>query len=129
MICAGIGYRSQATAVEIADLVQRACAELGVARIDTLAVPGFKPADDAAPEQAAAALEVRLVRVDTDALAAAAPRCRTRSARAMPGCGHASAAEAAALAAAGPDAVLIAPRLAGPAATCALAVTAQGNRE
>ena len=126
MICAGIGYRSQATAAEIADLVQRTCAELGVVRIDTLAVPGFKPADDAAPEQAAATLDVRLVRVDTDALAAAASRCRTRSPRAMPGCGHASAAEAAALAAAGPDAVLIAPRLAGAAATCALAVAKQG---
>lgn len=121
MIVAGIGYSEAAGLTEIEAAVRRAMAEAGIAGIDKLAVPGFKSRNHQGPEQAATLLGAVLVRIGDDALAQAAPFCMTKTARAMPGCGHASVCEAAALAGAGEGAVLIASRLVYQRATCALA--------
>jgi cobalt-precorrin 5A hydrolase len=70
---------------------------------------------------AAAARGVLLVLIAQDALEAAGPRTLTRSARSMDTLNVHSVAEAAALAAAGPSARLLAPRVAVGPVTCALA--------
>jgi len=72
---------------------------------------------------AASAIGVPLVLVDLGDLAAAGMRATTRSERVIALAGVPSVAEAAALAAAGPDARLIVPRIAVGPATCALAQT------
>jgi cobalamin biosynthesis protein CbiG len=72
--------------------------------------------------EAAAALGLALEAVPQAALAAEAARCLTRSGRSLAETGLPSLAEAAALAAAGPGAVLLGPRVAvARAVTCALA--------
>ncbi|MCB9958097.1 MAG: cobalamin biosynthesis protein [Rhodospirillaceae bacterium] len=122
MICAGIGYRRAATAEDIAALVARA-GEAAAEPITHLAIPGFKPADDPAALEAAATLGLPIVHIGLDELARAAPACPTRMSHPMPGCGTASAAEAAALAAAGEGAKLILQRIRTPTVTCALAAS------
>jgi cobalt-precorrin 5A hydrolase len=71
--------------------------------------------------EAASRLGLELVFLSRDALRAQAPFVRTRSAQAMTRFGVPSVAEAAALAGAGADAVLIVPRIIGDGATCAVA--------
>ena len=73
------------------------------------------------PEAAAMLLSVALQVVFPDALDAAQPRCRTRSARAQAHVGVASVAEGCALAAAGPEGRLVLARIASGGVTCALA--------
>jgi len=119
MIVAGVGCRRDCPAEEVVALVRRA---LAIARCEAsaLAVPAFR-ADEPGPRLAAKALQLPLAIVDGAALAAAQPRCLTHSTRAAEATGFASVAEAAALAAAGPGATLLLPRIAGTRATCALA--------
>ncbi len=121
MIVAGIGYRNAASAGEIDAVVRRAMAEASVPAINGLAVPAFKETDIVAVSRVAEGFGVRLMRIDNGDLAKAAPGCVTTMSHAMPGCGSASVAEAAALAAAGPDARLLLPRIADTRATCAIA--------
>ena len=111
MIVAGIGCRRGCTAEEIVALVRAA----GPA--DALAAPAFKR-DEPGLHQAALQLGVPLRFVAEDALAAVQTLCVTRSAAAERATGHASIAEAAALAGGG---VLVRPRIASANATCALA--------
>lgn len=73
----------------------------------------------------AAALGVPLVLVPRAELEAAGARVQTRSERVLEMTGVPSVAEAAALAAAGPQARLIVPRIAARTATCALAVVGE----
>jgi cobalt-precorrin 5A hydrolase len=111
MITAGIGCRKGCKATEIIDLIQSA------GRPDRLAAPDFKRGEPGLLE-AAAALGLPLHFVADAALANAQPHCLTRSTAALRATGHASIAEAAALAQGG---TLLGPRIASANATCALA--------
>lgn len=116
MIVAGFGFR---TAASVASL-QDALAAAGGARVSALAT-----ADDKAATPAfrafAAALDLPVLTVDAAAIAA--QPTATRSAAALAARGTGSLAEAAALAAAGPNAQLLTPRVISQdrMASCALA--------
>jgi cobalt-precorrin 5A hydrolase len=124
MIVAGIGCRKGASASEIADAIASALRQVGlersaIAKIATSAAKGAEPGLAAA----ASSFGVPLVLVSQGDLAAVGSRTQTHSQRVMTLTGVPSVAEAAALAAAGPTARLIAPRIAVGPATCALAAT------
>ncbi|MGI4951013.1 MAG: cobalamin biosynthesis protein [Janthinobacterium lividum] len=110
-ITAGIGCRRGCEAAEIVGLIQAA------GHPDQLAAPASKR-DEAGLLKAAAMLGLPLIFVDDDALAAAQAQCLTHSAVALRVTGHASIAEASALAGGGK---LLGPRIASANATCALA--------
>jgi cobalt-precorrin 5A hydrolase len=125
MIVAGIGCRKGTSPEEIRTVIASALAQAGVsagdlAVIATATSKGTEPGIVAA----AASLGVRLTLVPQDALLAAGPATKTYSARSIATMGVASVAEAAALAAAGPAARLLAARIAVGPATCALAAGA-----
>lgn len=124
MIVAGIGCRKGASADDIGAAIARALDHAGFATnsldlIATSAAKGGEPGIAAA----AAALGVPLVLVPQSDLEAAGERTQTRSERVVALMGVPSVAEAAALAAGGPQARLILPRLAVGPATCALVET------
>ena len=126
MIVAGVGCRKGAQAADIAAVIAAAFARAGLAAtalglIATTAAKGGEPGIAAA----ASAIGVPLVLIPQDDLAAAGARTVTRSARVIALAGVPSVAEAAALAAAGPAARLIVPRVAVGPATCALAEAAE----
>jgi cobalt-precorrin 5A hydrolase len=126
MIVAGVGCRKGVRAADIKAAIAAAFAEAGVAAselrlIATVAAKGGEPGMVAA----ASAMGVPLVLIPPGDLAAAATRATTRSERVLALVGVASVAEAAALAAGGPAARLIAPRLAVGPATCALAISGE----
>jgi cobalt-precorrin 5A hydrolase len=83
--------------------------------------------DEPGLNAAAKTLGFNLVFLSRDALAAVTPRLLTRSAAAQSRFGLASVAEAAALAGGGPQASLLAPRLAANGATCAIAFDPTAN--
>jgi cobalamin biosynthesis protein CbiG len=118
MRVAGLGCRQGCTAAEFLALIEAAQARTG--RLAALAAPAFKQAE-AGLIDAAARLELPLLWIDAARLRAAQPRCATVSARVAAATGHASIAEACALAAAGATARLLLARIAGPRATCAVA--------
>ena len=119
MIAIGIGCRKNCEAQEIVDLVQRACARAGMslagARLFSLA----DKQGEAGLLQAAIVLGLPLVFFPASVLAQMQPV--TRSTRVMALFGTPSVAEAAALAGAGPNAILTGARLASQWATCAIA--------
>ncbi len=124
MIVAGVGCRKGVRAADIEAAIRAAFARSGVATselclIATSAAKGGEPGIAAA----ASAIGVPLVLIPTSDLAAAGLRATTWSERVIALAGVPSVAEAAALAAGGPDARLIAPRIAVGPATCALAET------
>ena len=121
MIIGGIGCRRGASATEIAAAIDAACREAGVAkdRIEAIATSAHKDHEHGIAD-AAAALGVPLILVGESELRAASARATTRSDRVLALTGVASVAEAAALAAGGPSANLLAARSAVGAATCAL---------
>lgn len=116
---AGIGCRRNCPGADIVALVRAAEAASGGA-VTALAAPVAK-AQEKGLHAAAAALGVALLLVEQDALAAAQPRCVTRSECAERALGVASVAEGCALAAAGEGARLVLPRIASARATCAVA--------
>jgi cobalt-precorrin 5A hydrolase len=122
MIVAGIGCRKGASANEIGAAISAALSRAGLRHdaLGLIAAPAMKGGE---PGIAAAATDfgVPLVLVPQADLKAAGPRTATRSARVVALMGVPSAAEAAALAAGGPAARLLAPRIAVGPATCALA--------
>lgn len=122
MIAIGVGCGKICGSAAIVALVRRALRECagveGAPRLFTLKDKAGEPAVRAA----AAELGFELQGLPREALAAAAPRLRTRSAAVERRFGVASIAEAAALAGGGPNARLLAPRLAADGATCAVAV-------
>jgi cobalt-precorrin 5A hydrolase len=122
MIVAGIGCRKDASADDIRAVIADALARAGfrMEALNVIAVPEMKGGEHGIAA-AAAALGVPLVLVPRAELEAAEPRVQTRSERVLALMGVSSVAEAAALAAAGPSASLIVPRIALGAATCALA--------
>jgi cobalt-precorrin 5A hydrolase len=121
MIVAGIGCRKGASAVEISAVIADALARAGLDTLDLLAAPESKGGEHGVAA-AAAALGVPLVLVAKADLEAAGARTKTRSERVLALIGVPSVAEAAALAAGGPAARLILPRITVGVATCALAV-------
>jgi len=124
MIVAGVGCRRGAPASDVDAALRAALDRAGVAAsaLDAIATTAAKQ-NEAAITATAAKLGVGLVLVSDRDLQAAGPRVATRSERVLALMGVPSVAEAAALAAAGPAARLIAPRLVVGAATCALAAS------
>jgi cobalt-precorrin 5A hydrolase len=122
MIVAGIGCRRGAPAPDIEAAIRAALDRAGLASdaLDCIATIPLKDGE-AGLEAAAAKFGLAVVVVPDAALQAAGQRTVTRSERVVTLTGVPSAAEAAALAAAGPSARLIGPRLVFGAATCALA--------
>lgn len=116
MITAGVGFRASCTAAELERLILTA---LEGRAAGILAAPVRKRGAPAL--EAASRIGARLVLVGDPALAAVQPLCLTRSDAARRATGHGSIAEACALAASGPGARLLAPRIASASATCALA--------
>lgn len=121
-IVAGVGCRAGTASAELLALIDRALdeANLEPSALAALAAPDFKGAE-AGLAEAASRLGVPLLLQDRVALEAVAPLCPTRSDAAERAHGIASIAEGAALAAAGPGARLVLPRIHSRAATCALA--------
>jgi cobalt-precorrin 5A hydrolase len=122
MIMAGIGCRKGASAAEIeaaiaAALAQAGCAPGTLGLIATSDGKGGEPGIVAA----AAARGVRLVLVGPADLEAAGTRTQSSSPRVLALTGVPSVAEAAALAAGGPKARLLLPRIVVGPVTCALA--------
>lgn len=124
MIVAGVGCRKGTSAEEIIAAISRALRNAGLpnSSVDVIAAPAGKVGEPGIVG-AATALRVPLVLVSQSDLEAAGPRTRTRSERVIALMGVPSVAEAAALAAAGPSASLLAARIAAGSATCALAET------
>jgi len=122
MIVAGIGCRKGATAEEIDAAIEAALQETGQVReaLTLLATSDGKGGEPGLIHAAnEAGLELMLVK--PAALEAAGPRTKSFSPRVKEMFGVPSVAEAAALAAAGPDSTLLAPRtIVGPV-TCAIA--------
>ena len=122
MIVAGIGCRKGTSEGQIRAAISAALLRAGLSRdvLGLVAAPAQKGGDPAIAA-AASALGVPLVLVPQADLEAAGGRAKTRSARVVALFNVPSVAEAAALAAGGPDAQLVAPRIAVGPATCALA--------
>ncbi len=125
MMIAGIGCRRGTSADAIETVIAAVLAQAGLPRrmLDAIAAPAGK-ADEPGIAAAAAALGVRLVLVPQPDLESASSRVETHSQRVMTLMGVGSVAEAAALAAGGPAARLVVPRIVIGPATCALAETA-----
>jgi cobalt-precorrin 5A hydrolase len=127
MIAVGIGCRKSCASEAIVALVTRALADCprneDVRGLFSVADKRDEPGLNAA----AKTLGFNLVFLSRDALAAVTPRLLTRSAAAQSRFGLASVAEAAALAGGGPQARLLAPRLAANGATCAIAFAPTAN--
>ena len=122
MIVAGIGCRKAIAAEQVESAIEAALRHNQIEghRLDVIAVPAVK-GREAGIVAAAAARGVLLVLIAQDALEEADLRTLTRSARSMDTLNVQSVAEAAALAAAGPNSRLLAPRVAVGPVTCALA--------
>ena len=121
-VVAGIGMRRGCDAQVILRAIDGACALTG-GRPDVLAAPDFSH-KESGPADAARKLGIALVWVEDAALHVASRSCVTNSGASLRTHGVASVSEACALAAAGPGARLLAPRVAVGAATCALAEAA-----
>ena len=121
-LVAGIGFRRGTEAEEIAELIDRALGQAGVAR-DTLSAiaTAADRAGEPAIRDAAATFGLSPLPIAPAALAVSDGRVLTRSSRIERLRGVGSLAEAAALAAAGPESRLTLPRIASAGATCALA--------
>jgi cobalt-precorrin 5A hydrolase len=122
MIVAGVGCRRGTSAAAIETVIAAALARAGLARdmLDAIATAAAK-GDESGIAAAAAALGVPLVLVPQRDLETAGGRATTRSQRVMTLMGVPGVAETAALAAGGPAARLVVPRIAIGPATCALA--------
>jgi cobalt-precorrin 5A hydrolase len=123
MMVAGIGCRRGASAAAIESAITAALAHAGLAskRLDLIATAAFK-GDEPGIAAAAAARGVRLILVAQADLEHANGRA-TQSRLVAELMGVGSVAEAAALAAGGPSARLVVPRIVVGPATCALAET------
>lgn len=122
MIVAGIGSKRGVSRQEVLAALDAALLRAALSRADIslLATPAVKGGETGISE-AAASLGLPLVLVPQTRLEAAAGRAQTHSERVVALLRVPSAAETAALAAAGPQAQLVGPRLALGPVTCALA--------
>ena len=124
MIVAGIGCRKGASAANISAAIDDALTRAGLAAqaLDLIAAPEFKVGEHGLAA-AAVVRGVPLVLIAKARLEEAGARTKIRSERVRSLVGVPSVAEAAALAAGGPAARLLVPRITLGAATCALAVS------
>jgi cobalt-precorrin 5A hydrolase len=124
VIIAGVGCRRGTTAPEIEAAIRAALAKAGInsSALGAIATATAKQ-KEIGIETAAANFGVDVVLVSDAELKAAGARAETKSQRVLALMGVHSVAEAAALAAAGPSARLISPRLVIGSATCALAAS------
>jgi cobalt-precorrin 5A hydrolase len=124
MIIVGVGCRRGARASEIEAAIAQALAQckLTANTLGLIATAEAK-ADEAGIVDAAAALGARLVLISQTALVEAGERVITKSERVQELMGIPSMAEAAALAAGGTNARLLAPRIVVGPVTCALGET------
>ena len=123
MIVAGVGCRAGATAGEIEAAIAEALDRAGVAAAELAAIATSQTkAAEPGIVAAASGRGVKLVAVAQAEFEAAGARTTTHSERVLALTGVPSVAEAAALAAGGPSARLLAPRIAVGPATCALAI-------
>jgi cobalt-precorrin 5A hydrolase len=122
MIVAGVGCRRGASASDVEAAIRAALARAGasLAALGAIATTAAKQSEFGIAA-AAKKLGVKLVFVAEADLQTVAHRTETRSERVLALTGVPSVAEAAALAAAGPAARLIGPRLVVGSATCAIA--------
>ena len=122
VIVAGIGCRKAISAAQVESAIEAALHHNRLAdhQLEVIAVPAMKGAE-AGIVAAAAARRIPLMLVTQNALEAASSRTLTCSVRSMATMNVRSVAEAAALAGAGPNARLLAPRVAIGPVTCALA--------
>ena len=123
MIAAGIGCRRGADVRDILDVLHQAAESAGVdpAAVACLSVPDFKQ-DEPGLHKAASELAIPLLFVPRGVIEEFQSLTHTYSEKVMAAIGLANVAEAAALAGVGPGAELMAPRIASPVATCALAI-------
>lgn len=129
-LVAGIGFRRETDAEEIAGLIERALALVGAARSSLAAVAtAADRASDPAIRAAAARFGLAPHPVPAAALEARDAEIVTRSARIEQLRGVGSLAEATALAGAGPQSRLALPRITSAGATCALAVRCDTTRD
>ena len=127
-LVAGIGFRRGAGADDIAALIARGLGLLGANAAELAAIAtAADRATEPAIRGAAARFGLSPSPVTAAALAARDGEVVTRSPRIEHLRGVGSLAEAAALAAAGPESRLALPRIASAAATCALAVRQTTN--
>lgn len=127
MIVAGVGCKRGAPAPDIEAAIRAALERAGVAAHALCCIATIAAKEsEAGIATAAAKLGVTVVLVPDAQLQMAGARTETRSERVLALTGVSSVAEAAALAAAGPSARLIGPRLVMGAATCALAASGDG---
>lgn len=124
MMVAGIGCRAGASARDIDAALSAALngAAAPVRELDVIATSAAK-ANEAGIVEVARTRGIKFVTVAQAELEAAATRGITKSARVLALTGVPSVAEAAALAAAGPTARLLVPRITIGTATCALALS------
>ena len=124
MIVAGIGCKAGASAREIEAAIGAALSRAGLenSALGLIATSAAK-ADESGITAAATGRGLKVAIVAQADLESAGAHTVTRSERALAMTGVPSVSEAAALAAAGPGARLIAPRVAVGPATCALAIT------
>jgi cobalt-precorrin 5A hydrolase len=124
VIVAGIGCRKGASPAEIEAAIAAALKKAGFAqdKLGALATLADK-SEESGIAAVALLYGLPLLFVPKPALEAASARCETRSERVLAVKGVPSVAEAAALAAGGPDAKLVLPRIAVGPASCALAET------
>jgi cobalt-precorrin 5A hydrolase len=122
MIVAGIGCRKGVGISDVLAAIHAACVRHGIdlAQIEAIAVAEVK-ADEQAIHAAAHALNVTVLMIARSALEKADAGVLSNSALSIEVAGVASASEAAALAAIGPAARLLGPRIAVGPVTCALA--------
>jgi len=119
-IAIGLGCRKGVSGEVIASLVREALGRIKQTGATALFTVDAKR-DEAGLAQAAQALAMTLHFLPQEALAAVAGEAQTRSPRVEALFGVPSVAETAALAGAGPGAVLILPRIARDNVTCAIA--------
>jgi cobalt-precorrin 5A hydrolase len=122
LIVAGIGCRKGISAAEVHAAIEAAFLHTLFAsqKLSLMATPTVKGTETGIRD-AAEARGLRLMLISQSALEAASPRTLTRSAKSRAAMNVHSVAEAAALAAAGPNARLLVPRVAVGPVTCALA--------
>jgi cobalt-precorrin 5A hydrolase len=121
MIIAGVGCRRGASASEIRAAIVQALvrSNLAPSALGIIATTQAK-SDEAGITEAAAALGVQVALIAPEQLAAASANVATKSKRVQELIGVPSVAEAAALAAGGANARLLAPRIVVGRVTCAL---------
>jgi cobalt-precorrin 5A hydrolase len=128
MIVAGVGCRKDVPAAAISAAIDMSLAGAGLARdrLGAIATAAAKQNEPGLVETAVA-FGVPLIAVEQTALEAASQHAVTRSERVMALTGVPSVAEAAAIAAAGPGARLVARRTALGPVTCALAQSGEAS--